>query len=246
MTKAKATTPNYIPTADEKKLMDEWLARPSPRTPRLSVTVDDNGALSTSTKHPEPALGELLMMRALGLNSSGELVMFKRNMIGMCRVSDPPDAKAIEREVNNIIDVVAAHNPQGITEAMLCLQMAAVHIALSRAMQTVMSTDYAEARAAASDTVNKLSRTFTMQMDALKRYRSKGREQRVVVEHKHYNYVAPGAQAVFVDSDQSATGGGVEQKTGSQSHGRAPAQIASSGERPTKLVDLALTDKAAA
>ncbi|QYO75075.1 hypothetical protein [Devosia salina] len=41
---------------------------------------------------------------------------------------------------------------------------------------------------------NKLARTFTTQMETLKKFRSKN-EQRVVVEHQHV-HVYPGGQAV--------------------------------------------------
>jgi len=246
MRKSAPKKPPYVPTEVEKSLMDEWLKRDGPKRPRVTISINDHGVFDMGVKHPEPVLGELLIMRALGLNSTGELGMFKRQMFGMCRVGDPPNPKAVETEMNNIIDVVVAQAPKGITEAMLCLQMAGVHIAISRAMQTVMNTDYPEQRAQASDAVNKLSRTFTMQVDALKRHRSKGREQRVVVEHKHYNYVAPGAQAVFVEGDKAAGGGGVDGKSSPQSHGREVAQIPQGAERPMRLVDLALTDEKAA
>lgn len=243
-----AEKPTYIPTAAEQELMSEWLKRDAPKVPRVTVTVGPTGIYDLGVSHPEPVLGELQLLKALGLSSAGELGMFKRQMFGMTKASDGADPKNVEREMNNLIDVIVAHRPKGITEAMLCLQMAAVHMAIARSMQTVVNTDYADQRAAASDAVNKLSRTFTMQVDALKRHRSKGREQRVVVEHKHYNYVAPGAQAVFVEGEPKGDGGGVSKETAPQSHERAApvAKLTQSGERPMKLVDLAVPEKAVA
>ena len=49
-----------------------------------------------------------------------------------------------------------------------------------------------EQKDSASTSLNKLTRTFATQMEALKRHRSAG-EQKVVVEHVH---VYPGGQAV--------------------------------------------------
>ncbi len=52
-----------------------------------------------------------------------------------------------------------------------------------------------------SNALNKLARTFTTQVEALKRYRSKG-EQRVIVEHVTVN---EGGQAIVGSVE---TGGG--------------------------------------
>ena len=71
---------------------------------------------------------------------------------------------------NEVLSVVIAHKPRDITEAMLCLQMASIHLATPTpsprfAIRTI--------KIDAGDLANKLSRTFTMQVDALKRYRTK-------------------------------------------------------------------------
>ena len=47
--------------------------------------------------------------------------------------------------------------------------------------------------------LNKLSRTFTTQMEALKRYRSKGANQRIVVERVN---VSEGGQAIVGNVDR--------------------------------------------
>jgi hypothetical protein len=59
-----------------------------------------------------------------------------------------------------------------------------------------------------------LSRTYTMQMDALSRHRGKG-QQRVTVEHVH---VHAGGQAVVGAVE---TGGGVASKNRKQPHAKA-------------------------
>lgn len=216
--------PKYLPTKDEQALMDEWLNRKRPSLPRITVRFEDDGTLATGNSHADETLGILLLMRALGLESTAEYTLFKKQIFGMVKCD--ATGEHIQRDVNEIVGLIAAHKPHGITEAMLCLQMVAVHLAINKAMMQVVNADHGEVRIANSDVVNKLTRTFTMQVDALKRHRSKGREQRVVVEHKHYNYVAPGAQAVFGDVTKAGDGGGVVQKSPPQSHGRkrtAPA-----------------------
>lgn len=207
--------PKYQPTEADKRLMDEWTSRDHTKYPRLLVKQEADGSLSTSVKHEEPVLGSLQQIRALGLNSVSEYTMIVDQVVRMaCRAEGP---KRMEREANEIIALIVAQKPKGITEVMLCLQMAAVHVATARAAGMLVNAELVATHAAAADTLNKLSRTFTMQMDALKRHRTKGREQRVLVEHKHYNYVAPGAQAVFGDVQ---AGGGVRENPASQSLGR--------------------------
>jgi hypothetical protein len=67
---------------------------------------------------------------------------------------------------------------------------------------------------------NKLTRTFTAQVSALKEYRSKG-EQKMTVQHNH---VAEGGQAIVGNVNAPAEGGGAREKTGVQPHalGYAP------------------------
>lgn len=210
--------PKYLPTKEEQALMDDWLNRKKPSLPRITVRFEKHGTLASGNTHPDETLGILLLMRALGLESTAEYTLFKKQIFGMVKCDAP--AEQIQRDVNEIVGLIAAHKPRGISEAMLCLQMVAVHVAIGKSILQVMNCDHSEIRLANSAAVNRLSRTFTMQVEALKRQRSKGRERRVVVEHKHYNYVAPGAQAVFGDVT-TAEGGGVSEKSGPQSHVRA-------------------------
>lgn len=60
--------------------------------------------------------------------------------------------------------------------------------------------------------MNKLARTFTTQMETLKKFRSKN-EQRVVVEHQHV-HVYPGGQAVVGTVTQGAGGEGQSKNEG--------------------------------
>jgi hypothetical protein len=77
-------------------------------------------------------------------------------------------------------------------EAMLALQMAAVHMASMKAAATLSASTTGKVWAQYEGSVNKLSRTFTTQMEALKRHRSKG-NQRIVVERVN---VSEGGQAI--------------------------------------------------
>ena len=77
-------------------------------------------------------------------------------------------------------------------EATLGVQMAAIHIATMRAAACLGAAKETESMEAHDRMLNRLARTFAAQMEALKRYRSKG-EQHVIVERVT---VEKGGQAI--------------------------------------------------
>ncbi|OJX50297.1 MAG: hypothetical protein BGO81_04235 [Devosia sp. 66-22] len=93
---------------------------------------------------------------------------------------------------NAHISIVRGIGPRDEVEAMLAVQMAGIHMLTFAAIGTAYKTTQPMQKDQALAQVNKLSRTFTTQMEALKRYRSAG-EQKVTVEHVH---VHEGGQAV--------------------------------------------------
>jgi hypothetical protein len=96
------------------------------------------------------------------------------------------------RTLNFMLSVVKGIAPKDQVEALLAAQMAVVHMATMtfalrlRHVKTIPQQDSAE-RA-----FNKLARTFAAQIEALKRYRSRG-DQTVRVEHVTVN---EGGQAI--------------------------------------------------
>jgi hypothetical protein len=100
--------------------------------------------------------------------------------------------KVDEQGLNFMLSVVKGVKPRDQVEALLAAQMAVVHAATMtfalrlRHVKTIPQQDSAE-RA-----FNKLARTFAAQVEALKRYRSRG-DQTVRVEHVTVN---EGGQAI--------------------------------------------------
>jgi hypothetical protein len=99
-----------------------------------------------------------------------------------------------------MLSVIKGIKPKDQLESMLAAQMAAIHIAtmkfagkLSR-VTTILEQDSIE-RA-----LNKLARTYTTQMEVLKRYRTGG-EQNVTVQHVS---VSDGGQAIVGNVTQAA------------------------------------------
>lgn len=78
---------------------------------------------------------------------------------------------------------VRAVAPRDETEALLAVQMAAIHDATLRAAATLAKSKQLEAYDTTSNAMNKLARTFTLQLDSLKRYRTT--EQSIRVHHTY-------------------------------------------------------------
>ena len=82
--------------------------------------------------------------------------------------------------------------PKDELETMLAMQMVAVHMATMTFTRRLAHVETLDQQNSAERALNKLSRTFAMQLEALKRYRTGG-EQKVVVQHVNVN---EGGQAI--------------------------------------------------
>ena len=82
---------------------------------------------------------------------------------------------------------------------MLAAQMAAVHLATMDFASRLAHAENLAQRESSERSLNKLARTFTTQMEALKRYRTGG-EQKVTVQHVHVN---EGGQAIVGNVERS-------------------------------------------
>lgn len=104
--------------------------------------------------------------------------------------------------------------PKGELEGMLAAQLIACHNAAMECYRRAMSSQL-QARDCHLNQANKLSRTYTMLLEALNRHRGKG-QQKVTVEHVH---VHQGGQAIVGHVQQSR--GGVNKETEDQPHAKA-------------------------
>jgi hypothetical protein len=94
-------------------------------------------------------------------------------------------------------------------EALLTVQMVGVHnLAMHFLANAAAEGQTAQGLELFTNGANRLLRTFTAQVEALKTYRSKG-EQKVAVEHVH---IHRGGQAIVGAVNHSATGGGDDKK----------------------------------
>jgi len=112
--------------------------------------------------------------------------------------------KLLADACTEIIEALYEAEPQNAFERMLLSQMIGVHQVAMRALQNAMLKDqWGEAIDININRANKLLRTFTAQMEALRRHRTGG-QQKVLVEHVTVN---DGGQAAFVGEVGSREGG---------------------------------------
>jgi hypothetical protein len=109
--------------------------------------------------------------------------------------------------------VVKGIEPKDQVEAMLAAQMAAVHLTTMTFARRLANVENIPQQDSAERSFNKLARTFTTQLEALKRYRTGG-EQKVTVQHVH---VHEGGQAIVGTVERPV--GGAKQQSKDQPYG---------------------------
>jgi hypothetical protein len=165
----------------------ERLAKARPM-PRRVVEFKNGKPPHLRDDHPDPAVGTHLTMEALGLTRVSELTGLLQHVVDLTQKDRKPD----EDGINEMLARIAAVEPRDGIEAMLATQMAAIHQATMQAARQLKASENITQQDSSSNMLNKLTRTFATQVEALKRYRSKG-EQKVVVEHVTVN---EGGQAI--------------------------------------------------
>jgi hypothetical protein len=230
-TKANVAAPaeKPEPTDAERGEVRDYMARVKARGRRpLRFTVEHRSGkpvrLDQINVHPDVAV--FRMMNALGTMSvdlADRLVSQIVNATHLQPSSEPIN----ENTLNAALGAVAGIAPRDEAEAMLAAQMVGVHWTAMDLLRQVGVTDNRILFADAGNMVVKLLRTYTAQLEALKRYRSAG-EQRVVVQHQHVNVTAEQA-AVQVNSSADPTPGGrgAASKPEERSHApQAPRSVA--------------------
>jgi hypothetical protein len=179
----------YKPTPHECASIESYLARrkETPPAPRMKVSKKGRSP-QISPDHPEPALGQVLLMQALGTRDGD----FLKGLLSQLANAGTQGPKLDERGLNFMLSVVKGVEPKDQVEAMLAAQMAAVHMATMTFGRRLANVETIPQQDSAERAFNKLARTFAVQMEALKRYRTGG-QQRVIVEHVTVN---EGGQAI--------------------------------------------------
>jgi hypothetical protein len=188
---------SYQPTAREQAALGKFAAqRASEGAPRMKVVNGGKAPAEISLDHPEKAVGYVLLMEALGTTDYDFLDGLLRQLANQ----DSHDNQLDEGKLNFLLSIVKGVKPKDQLEAMLAAQMAVIHVATLRSTRSLAHVETIAQQDSAERMLNKLARTYAMQMEALKRYRTSG-EQKVTVQHVS---VSEGGQAIVGNVTQGA------------------------------------------
>jgi hypothetical protein len=138
----------------------------------------------------------VLLMEALGTTDPD----FANGVLRQLANASLQGGQINEAEINFMLSIVKGVKPKDQLEAMLAVQMAAIHVATLTLARRLAHIETLPQQDSAERALNKLARTFATQMVALKRYRTGG-EQKVTVQHVS---VSEGGQAIVGNVTQAA------------------------------------------
>jgi hypothetical protein len=172
------------------------------RAPRFKVHQQEGSNLQMMPAGVHADAAGARVMNAFGITNLdlAERLMMQIITATHLQSSNEPVAEA---NLNAALAAVTGIGPQDEAEAMLAAQMVGVHWL---AMDLLRKANDRALRNDAGNLAVKLLRTFTAQLETLKRYRSAG-EQRVVVQHQHVNVTADQAAVQVNGSGYPAPGG---------------------------------------
>jgi hypothetical protein len=175
-------------TAAECEAIQRRVERNAGRPPIRFKVSKNNSGCEVGLDHADEIVGHILYMDALG-SADWDFAcgIMKQLAKASCGGND-----ADEEKLNFMLSVIKGIEPRDQTEAMLAAQMASVHVAAMNIAARLIHAERISEQDSNERAFNKLTRTFAMQMEALKRYRT-GAEQKVTLQQVS---VADGGQAI--------------------------------------------------
>lgn len=177
------------------QIAKDMLARDA--APSMKLEMKDD-VLSIGLESDDLETATLLQMADIGTRDQD----FHAGLVGQIACLGSHKRNIDSANSNFVMAVVRSIEPRDELEAMLATQMGAIHAATMMMARKLNHVTTIPQQDSAERTLNKLARTFTTQMDALKRYRTGG-QQKVTVEHVTVN---SGGQAI-VGAVQTGGGG---------------------------------------
>ncbi len=208
--KAKGKTPARPPqrTPEEQALVDDWQDHSRLQRPLNFKAGDKSQEVVPDTQ--DEALWAARLAKALGTPDTYLIEHFLNQAANVTWKTEAPKAS------NQAVAAIQGIAPRDELEAMLAVQMVAVHNAAMECLRRAMIPEQTfEGRDQNLKYATKLTRTFTAQVETLNRHRGKG-QQKVTVEHVH---VHQGGQAIVGHVESGGPGGaGGQRKDEEQPH----------------------------
>src|ERR1700730_7409809 len=160
-------------TAAECAALQRRVERNAGRPPIRFKVSKNNSGCEVGVDHADEIVGHILYMDALGSADWDFACGIMQQLAkASCRGND-----ADEEKLNFMLSVIKGIEPRDQTEAMLAAQMASVHVAAMNIAARLIHAERISEQDSNERAFNKLTRTFAMQMEALKRFRT-GAEQK--------------------------------------------------------------------
>jgi len=176
-----------------------------------------------SIDHPDPELGEQLMMSALGVTDREAMHGIVSQLVRASVNGESPD----EVTLSFMLSMVRSIRPRDSVEAMLVAQMVSVHVMAMRCAHHLADADDLARHDSAARALGRLARTFPAQIEALTRHRSRG-EPAVTVQNVS---VADGGKAIVGNVTHHAQV--IVSEKGPTAAARKAAKAAGAGRRRT-------------
>lgn len=179
----------YQPTPRENRALaaHEQRRQANNPSPRMKILGKED-AYQIAPDHDDAETGFRLVMESFGTSRPD----FASHIIAQLGALVQQRGEMHELEFNAMLELAKGVRPEDEIECMLAAQMAAVHSATMDYALRLRRADTIKKAEAYERGFNKLARTFAAQVEALKRYRSRG-DQKIVVKHVH---VHEGGKAV--------------------------------------------------
>ncbi len=186
----------YQPTASERSALGRHIDRLEGTAPAPRLKVVKGGKSGTiSLDHPDESVAFKLLMEALGTADPD----FTEGLLHQLVYLNSGNKELNEGQLHFMLAVVKGIRPKDHLEAMLAVQMAIVHLKTLQSAELLDRAETLQQQDSVVSAFNKLTRTYTAQMEALKRYRTGG-EQKVTVQHVS---VSEGGQAIVGNVTQA-------------------------------------------
>jgi hypothetical protein len=222
--KGKSLSLPYIPTERELEILYKQQAREEaePPVPRLKI-VRKFGAPTIVPDHPDQSVGYALLQEAIGTCSREFLGTILVQLGHVCSRNGTIDPVQLDFMFSVVRDI----RPPDQIVAMLAIQMAAVHWLMIFPLESGSRLSNLGEQEIADRMFNRLTRTFAMQIEALKRYRTGG-EQKVTVQHVSVN---EGGQAIVGNVTQDV------RESVPQKRADKPLALTNSREQPMPIIE---------
>jgi hypothetical protein len=216
---------NYKASIEEQRALSKLIHRSEAASPapRLKV-INSETRSDVSFDHPDQIVAAALLTKALGSVSGN----FAHGIVTQVVQAISPAGHVDQQSLNFVIDVIKGTKPNDQVEAMLATQMAMTHMASMSSARRLAQAENIPQQDSAVSAFNKLARTYPAQMDALKRYRTGGEQQKVTVQHVSVNN---GAQAIVGDVVQAPRSSDRQRST------NATAALTDARRAPMRLLE---------